>query len=48
MNTLQNLTQNSQRAVCLFFAALIVASSLSIGVVAGHVAFENAVAATLG
>ncbi len=42
MNTLYTLSQNAQRAVCLFFAAVIVASSLSLGAVGTQVAFEHA------
>jgi hypothetical protein len=37
-----------QRAICLFFAAVIVASSLSMGALAGQIAFDSAVAATVG
>ena len=44
MNTLNNFNQMTQRAVCLFFAAVIVTFSLSVGAVGTHVAFENAVA----
>ena len=44
MTTIHNLTQLG-RAVCLLLAVLIVTSSLSIGAIGAHVAFENAVAA---
>ncbi|MFL6547558.1 MAG: hypothetical protein ACJ8OJ_02630 [Povalibacter sp.] len=44
MNTVANLSHSSQRAVCLFFAALIVTCSLTIGAVGTEVAFDNAVA----
>jgi hypothetical protein len=43
MNALMNLNHSAQRAVCLFFAAVIVATSLSMGVVGTHVAYDNAV-----
>lgn len=43
MNTLYKGT--AQRAICLFFAAVIVACSLSMGAVAGRIAFDTAVAA---
>ena len=43
MNTLMNLNHSAQRVVCLFFAAVIVASSLGMGVVGTHVAYDNAV-----
>jgi hypothetical protein len=44
MNTFYAFSQTSQRAVCLFFAALIVTCSLSLGAVGTQVAFENAAA----
>jgi hypothetical protein len=46
MNTVYNLSQSTQRAVCLFFAALIVTCSLTVGAVGTEVAFDNAVAMT--
>ena len=45
MNTLY--TSTAQRAICLFFAVVIVASSLSLGAVVGEIAFDSAVAATV-
>ncbi len=47
MNTLMNLNHSAQRAACLFFAAVIVASSLGMGVVGTHVAYDNAVSMTV-
>jgi hypothetical protein len=44
MNTVHSLTQSAQRATCLFFAALIVTCSLSVGALGTEVAFDNAVA----
>jgi hypothetical protein len=43
MTTVHNLTQIG-RVMCLLLAALIVTSSLSMGAIGAHVAFENAVA----
>ena len=40
MTTVHNLTQIG-RAVCLLLAALIVTSSLSMGAIGAHVAFET-------
>lgn len=42
-NTIQY--QNVQRAICLFFSALIVSSALTLGYVGAEVAEQNAVAA---
>lgn len=47
MNAFVNMNQSAQRAVCLFFSAVIVACSLSMGVVGTHVAYDNAVAMTV-
>ena len=37
--------QNVQRAICLFFSALIVSSALTLGYVGAEVAEQNAIAA---
>jgi hypothetical protein len=42
-NTIQH--QNVQRAICLFFSALIVSSALTLGYVGTQVAEQNAIAA---
>ena len=42
-NTIQY--QNVQRAICLFFSALIVSSALTLGYVGAEVAEQNAIAA---
>ena len=44
MNTVYSFNQSAQRAVCLFFAALIVTCSLSVGAVGTEMAFDHAVA----
>jgi hypothetical protein len=42
-NTIQY--QNVQRAICLFFSALIVSSALALGYVGAEAAEQNAIAA---
>lgn len=45
MSTLQNFTETTQRAVCLFVAVLIVSSSLALGAVTSQAAFDHTYAA---
>lgn len=45
MMTFRNLSDIAQRAVCLFFAVVIVSSSLTLGAVTSHAAFEQSYAA---
>ena len=45
MNTLYNISHSTQRAICLFFAGLIVSSSLTLGAVTSQAAFDHTYAA---
>lgn len=45
MTTFRHPSDTAQRAVCLFFAALIVSSSLTLGAMTSHAAFEQSYAA---
>lgn len=45
MSTFKHLSDTAQRGVCLFFAVLIVSSSLALGAATSQAAFEHSYAA---